>query len=427
MTDQQAVVDLLRKRIDQPMLAYLEVCARCGACAQACHMHGETREPLHSPGVKAELVRRVYRRHFTLAGRLLPWASRAREVDDAVLDEFSKAAYECTGCRRCTTYCPLGIDVTWMMSALKHISAANGRTPEVLLELADMQIEKGENIGLYRDLIAEQMAELEKQVQEELADASATLPVDKANAEMLYVALAGAHSILPAAKVFHAAKASWTLSLFDAPNWGYFTGDPDRAKAVASRVIEEGKRLGVRKVVLGECGHSYRVLKYLADKWLNTEYPFEVVSIVEVLAGYLRTGLIKVDPARNATPLTYHDPCQLGRNGGVLEEPRLVLRETVQDFREMTPNRHENWCCGGGGGLVAVPEMTELRLKTGRNKADQIRRTGAKMVVTECENCRLQLSDLNEHYALGVEVKSLLELVASSLVLERGAGDEPRI
>jgi len=140
------------------------------------------------------------------------------------------------------------------------------------------------------------------------------------------------------------------------------------------------------------------------------------MSVVQLIASYLAEGRIHLQPGAFDTPLTYHDPCNLGRNAGIFEEPRALIRAVATDFRELSPNRAYNWCCGGGGGLIAEPEMKEVRMRAGRPKVDQIRQTGAQWVVTACENCKTQLGDLNEHYQLGVEIKGVVDLVAGALI-----------
>jgi Fe-S oxidoreductase len=83
----------------------------------------------------------------------------------------------------------------------------------------------------------------------------------------------------------------------------------------------------------------------------------------------------------------------------------------------MTDDVRYNWCCGGGGGLVALGEETlDFRMKSSGVKVDQVKATGAKILTTACENCHTQLSDLNDHYQMGVEVKFLSSLVADALI-----------
>jgi Fe-S oxidoreductase len=231
-------------------------------------------------------------------------------------------------------------------------------------------------------------------------------------ANILYVALAGAHSIVPAARIFNAAGENWSLSFFEAVNFGAFVGDPTKTQLISKRIVDEAIRLKVKEVVICECGTAFRVMKYLVGK-----QPFEVSHIAEVMARYLRENRIKVEKDRIKESITYHDPCQSARNGGVIEEPRYVLRQLTSHFNEMTPNREHNLCCGGGGGLVAL-ENEEFREKTGKAKVNQIKETGATIVATGCENCHTQLGFLNEKYHMGAKVEFLTNMVSNSLILK---------
>jgi Fe-S oxidoreductase len=281
-----------------------------------------------------------------------------------------------------------------------------------------MAISREENAELYRDFFLEQVKEIEKQLQEFLGTPDAVIPIDKAGAQILYVPLSGAHTILPEAIIFNAAHESWTMSMFEASNYGVFLGDSAKTKRISERIINEAKRLKVKEIVLTECGHAYSTLRWEAPKWFSDPLPFRIRSILEVLDEYVRDNRLQLDPSKNSEPVTYHDSCNLGRKGGLLEEPRRVIKAVAQDFREMTPNRLQSFCCGGGAGLVAVAEWSEARIKAGKPKADQIRQTGAKIVVTSCDNCRHQINELNEHYNLGIKVTSLTELTVQALVIK---------
>jgi Fe-S oxidoreductase len=196
-----------------------------------------------------------------------------------------------------------------------------------------------------------------------------------------------------------------------------------KAKEAANWIVQEALRLGVQAIVYPECGHATRTLLYYFDNWFgDATAGIERLSIVKLLASYLSQGRITVRSDTFDVPLTYHDPCNIGRNGGMYEEPRSLIRSVSTNLRELNPNRDLNWCCGGGGGLIAaMEEMDEIRLKAGRPKAEQIRETGAEWVVTACENCKTQLADLNDHYGLGVEIKGVADLVADALVLPSAA------
>jgi Fe-S oxidoreductase len=155
-------------------------------------------------------------------------------------------------------------------------------------------------------------------------------------------------------------------------------------------------------------------MRWEAPKWFG-QLPFRVRSILEVLDEYLREGRLHLDSSKNSQPTTYHDSCNLGRKGGIFDEPRRVIRAAVKDFREMTPNRLESYCCGAGSGLVAEPEWIDIRMQAGKLKAEQVKRTGASLVITSCDNCRQQIGDLSEHYGLNVEASSVSELAVKAL------------
>lgn len=410
----------LERALDRRLVAALEVCARCGICAESCHVYASEPKPAHVPAARAERVRTAYRRRHDPIGRRFPWLVGAVDLTEEGLDGLVDTAFaSCTLCRRCTINCPFGVDTALIMRAARSMLTAAGKAPEMLVMLADAAISRGEMADEFREVFREMVAGLETDAQERLGDPSLRIPLDRAGAEILYVGLSGAHTIVPAAILFHAARADWTLSMFEASNYGLFLGDPTKAKAIAKRIVDEAVQLGVKDVVLTECGHAYAALRWEAPNWFGGELPFRVRSIVEVLADYVRDGRLVLDPAVNTEPVTYHDSCNLARNGGLIEAPRIVLRAAVANFVEMTPNGKEAFCCGGGGGLVAVPEWFETRMRAGRKKAEQIRAAGAPVVATSCENCNLQLTDLNGYYALGVKVTGLMELVVNALLAAR--------
>jgi Fe-S oxidoreductase len=190
------------------------------------------------------------------------------------------------------------------------------------------------------------------------------------------------------------------------------------ATKAARWIVQEARRLGVTTLVYPECGHATRTALQYFDNWFGEELgDIRRVNILQLVDSYLREGKIRVKPGTFDVPLTYHDPCNLGRNLGAFEEPRTLINAVATDFRELTPNRELNWCCGGGGGLVADPDMFDARMEAGQPKVDQIRQTDAQWVLTACENCKTQLENLSEHYELGVEVKGVVDLIADALIL----------
>ncbi|RPI76722.1 MAG: (Fe-S)-binding protein [Desulfobacteraceae bacterium] len=411
---QQDLLKLFRSKLDRNMRLYLETCTRCGVCTEACHVYASLGQTRYLAAYRHELVRRIYKKYFKTRGKWWPSLGEAKELSAGALDELKEAAYSCTGCRRCMVYCPFGIDTQMILSIAKLLLIGAHTEPEILTMLADMSVAKGESLELFKESYKTGMKNLEAEVLKKWkSEAGRTaIPIDVPGADLLYVALAGAHSIVPAAAVFNAAKENWTQSFFEAVNFGAFVGDPLKTKLIMDRIVNEAKRLQVKEICICECGTAFRIMKQWAAK-----QPFKVSSITEVQARYLREGRIQLDHKTINGPVTYHDPCQIARNGGVIDEPRAILRQLANDFREMAPEPQYNWFCGGGGGLVALGEENlDFRMKSSRVKADQIKATGAKVLVTACENCHSQLNHLNDHYKLGVEVKFLSSLVADALV-----------
>ena len=409
------LLKLFGSKLTQAMKLYLETCSRCGVCVKACHVHESMPQVKYIAAYRAEIVRRIYKKYFKKQGKLWPSLGESRELSEMALQDLYDAAYSCTGCRRCMVYCPFGIDTQMIMSIAKLLLIGANAEPETLTMLADMSIEKGKSLDLFKEGFLTGIKNLEAEVLRKWkteAEGKTVIPVDAEGADLLYVALAGAHSIIPAAAVFNAAGENWTLSFFEAVNFGAFVGDPSRTKLILERIVNEAKRLNVKEVCICECGTAFRVMKQLSGN-----QPFKVSSITEVHARYIREGRIKLDKSKFQGPITYHDPCQIARNGGVMDEPRYIIEHLTGDFRDMSPDPKYNWCCGGGGGLVALGEDTlDFRMKSSRVKADQVKQSGAGILVTACENCHTQLSDLNKHYQMGVEVLFLSSMVADALV-----------
>ncbi|MGD1971252.1 MAG: (Fe-S)-binding protein [Desulfobacterales bacterium] len=408
------LLKLFQSKLNEAMRFYLETCTRCGTCTEACHVYASMGQVKFIAAYRAEIVRRLYKKYFKSQGKFWPSVGEAKELSDMAVEELFEAAYSCTGCRRCMVYCPFGIDTQMIMSIAKLLLIGANAEPQILTLLADTSVEKGKSLELFKDSFLDGIKRLEEDVVQKWRGEAGenAIPVDVAGADLLYVALAGAHSIIPAAAVFNAAGENWTLSFFEAVNFGAFVGDPTKTKLILDRIVNEAKRLKVKEVCICECGTAYRVMKQLSGN-----QPFNVTSITEAHVRYLREGRIKVDKSKLNGGITYHDPCQIARNGGIFDEPRYILQHLTDDFREMSPEPTYNWCCGGGGGLVALGEETlDFRMKSSKVKVDQVNATGAKILTTACENCHTQLSNINDHYKMGLEVKFLSSIVADALM-----------
>jgi Fe-S oxidoreductase len=283
----------------------------------------------------------------------------------------------------------------------------------------------GNNMGISSEDLVDTLQWLEEELQDEVNDPNACIPLNQPNKKVLYTLNPREPKFFPLsisamAKVFYAAKESWTLhtEMYDVTNYAYFSGNLNEAKVIAKRLSDEMKTANAQRCVLAECGHGTRAFRWEAPNYLQQEFPFDVLTSVELIDEYIKEGKIKLDKSKNQKLVTLHDPCNLVRNGGIIKQQRDIIKNCVTNFVEMTPNGTDNYCCGGGGGQLAMSEYNERRMKIAEIKADQIRKTGAKVVVTPCHNCVDQLSQINFHFKLGIEIKTIAEVVADAVIIE---------
>jgi len=380
-----------KKLINYDFAAFLNTCVHCGLCADTCHYYIVDKNPKNIPANKLGLINKVFNRHFDVFAKITPALSGSKVLNkDMVKDWVDSLFGRCTLCGRCALNCTMGINIPYIIRAARGALAEVGLVPPGLQSTVDTAIEKGNNMGIARDDWLETIEWLEEELQDDVNDPDASLPLDKKGARLLYTinpreAMFFPLSISAAGKIFYAAGESWTFSSdnFDVTNYGLYSGDDRAAGLMSERLVESRREFGCEALILAECGHGFNSNRWEAPEWLDT----------------------------------LHDPCNLVRLGGIVEEQRYILNQAVTDFVEMTPNREKNYCCGGGGGQLAMTRYADRRLKTGKLKADQIKATGAKIVVTPCHNCIDQLMELNKHYKLEIEIKTVAEIVADALVI----------
>lgn len=420
-------LDFLRKSMNQQLEASLEVCVRCGVCADSCHYYVANPKPEHVPAYRAEQLRKVYRKLFDPLGKAAPGWVGAVELDQELVDHLIWASFgTCTMCGRCVLNCPMGVDTRQIIRTARGMLTAIDMTPEGLKATVNVHLETGNNMGVSEEDYVETLEWMEEELQDELEDPTIKIPINKKNARVMYTFNPREVKYFPyliqaAAKIYNAAGEDWTLSTesWDATNYGLFSGDNAASRQIAHNLENAVNHLGADILVMAECGHGYRSQRWEGENWVGHAYPFPVMSFVELQAEYIRDGRLKLDPSVNNRRVTYHDPCNQARSGGIIDEPRYILRHTVLDFVEMEPHGSENFCCGGGGGMLSMTEFAKERVAAGKTKADQILATGAEIVVTSCHNCLDQLDEIKRHYKLDVKIQNLSELVAAAIVWPR--------
>ena len=415
------------------MRMYMDMCAKCGTCATVCPVYFGKSEKRYNPAERSDLIRRIYRKHCTLSGRLLGRLVGARDFDEADLEEWRKIWYECTGCRRCASNCPFGIDHSVITRKGRAILDELGETPDTMQKVVEISLQTRNTDGASAEAFMSAVEFLEEEMQDEHG-IPIKIPVDVKGVDYFYVPPSGDVLVNPEAtmglaKVFHVLGMAdkWTMSskCFDGANYGLFTGNDSHMKEDNRVYVEEAKDLGVKTMLMGECGHAHRIMKMIMEKagWWG-ELPFEITNCLQWTADHIKSNRLQFDKSKNPQPVTFHDPCNFGRSCGITEEPRVILEAACADFRDMYPNRAENWCCGGGGGLSAMDDILEFRMEiSGKKKLQQVRETGAKYLATACSNCKRQLTQLMEHHDEEVDVGGVHDMLSRSILIDGKAAD----
>jgi Fe-S oxidoreductase len=429
LTDEKAAaaLEVLRQRLNRQLEASLEVCVRCGLCADSCHYYVANPKPEYVPAYRAEQLRKLYRTINDPLSKVAPGWTGAAPLTQEMIEALIETAFgSCTMCGRCVINCPMGVDTRHIIRTARAMLTAIDMTPEGLKATVNVHLEEGNNMGVSQEDFVETVQWMEEELQAELDDPTVKIPIDKPHARVIYTFNPREVKYFPylisaAAKIYNAAGENWTLSTasWDATNYGLFSGDDAAAKQIAGNLEKAVNDLGAEVLVMAECGHGYRSQRFEAENWLGRGYNFKVMSFVELQAQYIQEGRFQLDPTVNSKRVTYHDPCNQARQGGIIDEPRYVLHHVCTDFVEMTPHGEENFCCGGGGGMLSMTEFAKERIAAGKVKADQITATGAQIVVTSCHNCLDQLDEIRRHYKLPVKVQNLSELTAAAITWKK--------
>ncbi len=412
--------------------------ARCSRCAITCPVYQATEDRRDIPCHRSELLLRVYRRYFTFSGNL-----RARLGDPFLLTEeyinrLAEEYYRCTACRRCKMDCPMGVDHGLITHLARWILAEVGITPKALVVATREQLEgKTHNTSAIPAVAMRDTCEF---LEEDCADEHGLkiqFPVDVEEAEYVFFPAVSDYLLEPDtlmgnAAVMAATGGSWTIGsqFFDGINYGLFYSDRLLDRIVSAEVAEL-KRLRGKKILIGECGHASRSAKVFVPTFCGGEEAPPVINCMEYAYDQWQAGKLKLKKGAIKERVTYHDPCNIARSGWITEQPREILAHICADYVEMTPNRAENYCCGGGGGTVSIDEIRKFRTLTGgKAKAEQIRATGAEIVVAPCANCKKQVAEVCEDNDVPARVSGLHDLILlaleppASMIIKKEAEEE---
>jgi Fe-S oxidoreductase len=423
---------------------YLDSCVKCGACTDKCHYFLGTGDPKNMPVARQDLLRKVYRRHFTWAGKVVPWLVGAEDLTEEVLADWNTYFHQCSQCRRCSVFCPYGIDTAEISMAARDIMDTIGMGQKYSNEIIGKVYKLGNNLGMPAKALRATLEGLEDDIEEETG-VRVELPLDKEGADILVVTpsadfFASPHmeGLIGYAKVLHEAGANWTLSSYasEAANFAMFIGSNENMQKIAMRIRKAAEDLKVKRLVFGECGHAWRV----AYSFLNTlAGPFDFLDpaypipqhICEFTYDLLQKNKLRIDKSKNDhIRLTYHDSCNVARAsrmgdkpGGQFEIPRAVLRSVCNHYFDMAPEtiRESTFCCGGGGGLL-TDELMDLRVKGAQPRMRALRDVADEHGVTHmaaiCAICKTQFSKVMPKYGFEMDaIVSVHQMVSNAIVL----------
>jgi Fe-S oxidoreductase len=421
----QKLGELLEK--NQALRINLDICVRCGACTDKCQFYLGTGDPQNFPVARAELLRKVYRRYFTPAGRL-PGVGDAADLDEEMLQKWYTYFYQCSECRRCSVFCPYGIDTAEITMAAREIMCAIGVSTKYVTEVVAKVYERGNNLGIPPVAWKDNCQFLEDDVKEETG-LPILFPVDEEGADVLVVPpsadnFANVDTMIGYGKLFHFLGIRWTTSTYcnEGGNFGLFLNFNNLRK-VNKRIIDAARMLGVKTIIWGECGHAWRagILTPTLNGPMDMFDPPYPYHISQFIADMLHKGAFdgRIDKTANDDlVVTYHDPCNSARAGQLLDEPREIIRACCNHFVEMHRDtiREKTYCCGAGGGLL-TDELMPIRMAGGKPRALAVKHTGANYLATICAICKAQLPESMKYWDVPVKVGGTIDLLARALKL----------
>lgn len=447
----EIIIDGLKERLDKyrSLKIFMDICVRCGACADKCHFYLGSGDPKNMPVLRAELLRSVYKNEFTKAGKILGKLAGSRELTVDVIKEWFSYFYQCTECRRCSVFCPFGIDTAEITMFARELLDLIGCNINWILEPAAKCFTTGNHLGLRPHTFKENIEYLVEDI-EEYVGVKIEPTFNRKGAEILFItpsgdvfAEPGIYTLMGYLMLFEHIGLDYTFSTYasEGGNFGLFTSH-EMMKRLNAKMYAEAERLGVKWILGGECGHMWRVINQYMDtmngpadflelpvspitgtKFTNAAST-KMVHITEFTADLIKHNRLKLDPSRNDHfKVTFHDSCNPARGMGLFEEPRYVIRSVCNNYYEMPENtiREQTFCCGGGAGL-GTEEFMEMRLRGGFPRANAVsyvhEKHGVNKLACICAIDRATLPPLMEYWVPEVDVLGVHELVANALVME---------
>ncbi len=426
----------------QQLMLSLEHCAKCQTCNDACPIYEASgKNDLYRPTYRSEIWRRIIKKYLRPGGKFFGrFTDGDIDLNWKTVSRLLELSYRCTLCRRCAQTCPIGVDNGLITHELRKVfSQEMGIAPKEIHEKGSvLQLQVGSSTGM-NDLVVKDNIEFIDEEMSEKTGMTIKTPWDIEGADVLLIHNAGEIIAWPEnpgafAVIFEAAGLSWTLSseiaAYDAINYGLWYDDAQLAK-VAVKHAAAAKKLGVKKIVIGECGHAHKALTVIADRVLTGDLNIPRESAMTILEDIVFSGKIKFDPSKNDFPVTLHDPCNMVRLMGIVEPQRRILRYLAPQFREMTPHGVHNYCCGGGSGFAIMSpyNFQDWRLSiSGRKKLKQVLDAFSdqpgpevkKYLCAPCSNCKGQIRDLFQYYNVwdrsGIIYGGLVELIVNAMV-----------
>ncbi|NOY69008.1 MAG: (Fe-S)-binding protein [Deltaproteobacteria bacterium] len=386
---------------------YVDTCVHCGLCSDACHIYlSQNRNPKFSPAGK---VKRTMGEILKKKGRVSP---------EFIRDAAEVAYTECNLCKRCVQYCPFGIDVAYILLIVRRICHKLGVTPLYIQDTAHSHSVTMNQMWIKEDEWIDTLQWQEEDAREEMPNLR--IPLEKEGADVMYSVIAPEPKFQPnliyyTAILMNTAGINWTMPAtpgWDNSDMAMFTGDNEIMGRIKRAQFDAAARLKVKKIVMGECGHAFRSVYDVGNRWLGWKMPpIPIVHAIEFYYDLLKAGKIKIREKYKKS-VTLHDPCNVVRGAGLHEKARYVINEICENFIEMHPNREHNYCCNAGGGVINCgPPFKNKRVKSNSVKAKQIRDTGAEILITPCHNCHSGMEDIISYYNVNMHTKFIIDIL----------------